>query len=63
MISGVFTLLTILKPFLVPLATFLAGVLFPSPLQKQQKEEENIHEAEKKADSTQGNMSDLDHLP
>lgn len=56
-------ILTTLKPLLAPLVTFLVGVLFPSPIQKTLDRQGKVHEAEKKADESGGNVSDLDSLP
>ncbi len=55
--------LAILKPFLVPLLTFLAGWLFPSPIKKAAKSQEEIANAESKATSSRGDVTDLDSLP
>lgn len=63
MIAGILSALTVLKPFLIPFMTFLAGWLFPSPLKKAEQVQGDVHAAEKKADDTGGNVDDLDRLP
>jgi hypothetical protein len=63
MLTAIMGVLTILKPFLVPLFTFLAGWAFPSPLQKAIDGQGSVHDAETKATNSAGNVSDLDHLP
>lgn len=63
MIALISAIVAALKPFMVPFMTFLAGVLFPSPLQKTISGQDKVHDAEKKADETGGDMSDLDSLP
>jgi hypothetical protein len=54
---------TALKPFLVPALTFLAGWLFPSPVQKAQKGITDVHNTEKAVDEGTAPTSDLDKLP
>lgn len=61
--EGIFAIVLILKPILVPLATLIAGWLMPSPFQKAAKGQADTHAAEKKADETRGDVSDLDNLP
>lgn len=63
MITAIIGILATLKPILLPLITFLAGWIFPSPIQKAIDQQGKIHDAEGKADSSRGNVSDLDHLP
>lgn len=63
MLATILGLLTMLKPFLVPAITFLAGVLFPSPLQKAVKGTEDVHQKEKDVSEGTAPTSDLDRLP
>lgn len=56
-------ILAVLKPFLAPLAAFLAGWLLPSPAQKAARKQSEIHDAETKADDSRGDVTDLDNLP
>lgn len=53
----------VLKAIAGPLAAFLVGYFLPSPLQKAARKQEEIHNAENKADSSRGDVSDLDNLP
>lgn len=62
MITAILGILTAIKPFLVPLFTFLAGWLFPSPIQKTLDGQGSVHDAEGKA-SASGDTTGLDHLP
>lgn len=59
----VLAILALLKPFLAPLLTFLAGWLFPSPIQKAINGQEKVHDAERKATDSGGHVSPLDSLP
>jgi hypothetical protein len=63
MIAAIIAALTTLKPLLLPLVTFLAGWIFPSPLDKAIKETGKSHDAETKATDSRGQMDDLDKLP
>ncbi len=63
MVAALWALIPILKPFLVPLLTFLAGWLFPSPIKKTATDQAKTHAAEDKADATRGQVDDLDQLP
>lgn len=63
MIEGILAALALLKPLLLPLMTFLAGWLFPSPLQKAKQGQVEVHDAESKATASRGDVSDLDNLP
>lgn len=63
MIATILAILTALKPILVPLVTFLAGWLFPSPIQSAINTTGKEHDAETKASDSRGNVSDLDNLP
>jgi hypothetical protein len=60
MISGILALLAILKPILVPLGAFLAGLLFPSPIQKAISGTTEVHKNEEDA---KNNSVNLDSLP
>lgn len=61
--ASIIGIITLLKPIIAPLITFLAGWLFPSPLQKAIDKQGEIHDAERKAQDSHGNVSDLDRLP
>lgn len=63
MIATILAVLTALKPILTPLVAFLAGWLFPSPIQKAINDQGKVHDAERKATDSAGNVSDLDNLP
>lgn len=63
MIAAIISILPILKPLLAPLVAFLAGWLFPSPLQKAINAQGAVHDAEIKASTSSGDVSDLDRLP
>lgn len=60
---SIIAILALLKPFLGPLFALLAGWLLPSPLQKAARSQEEIDAAERLAQSSRGNVSDLDNLP
>lgn len=55
-------LIVILKPILVPGVAFVAGWLFPSPLQKAKKGSEDVAKGEQQASSGE-DTSKLDTLP
>lgn len=48
---------------LTPVLTALVGWIIPSPFQKTEKGQADIHAAETKAQSSRGNVSNLDNLP
>ena len=56
-------ILALLKPFLLPLVSLVAGWLLPSPIKKSRDLQEKTHNAESKADETRGFVDDLDKLP
>lgn len=61
--TAILGILAVLKPFLGPLVAFLAGWLFPSPIQKAIGQQGDIHDAERKAQDSHGDVTDLDRLP
>lgn len=63
MITGLLSIFAVLKPFLAPLLAFLAGWLFPSPLQKAIDQQGMVHDVEKQATDSAGDVGGLDHLP
>lgn len=63
MISAIIAFLTTYKALLLPLATAFIGWLLPSPMEQVGRAQEKTHAAEDKADTTRGDMDDLDHLP
>jgi hypothetical protein len=62
MLASILTLLTALSPILKPALAFLAGWLFPSPIQKAQKGIDDVHEVEKKVSEGSAPTSDLDRV-
>lgn len=61
--TAILGLLTLLKPILMPLMTFLAGWLMPSPIQKAANDQAKVQDAEKNAQDHPGNVGPLDGLP
>jgi len=62
-LATILGLLSGYKDVLLPLVSALIGWLLPSPIQKAQKESENVHNTEKAVSDGTAPTSDLDRLP